>query len=68
MSQYVITEDVVYMESEEEKGEYVLNEQGRIWVGSARNNYGRPWNFGQVGCCISRLSLDLIAYINKCRL
>lgn len=36
------------MENEDEKGEYVLNEMGYIWIGSARHNYGRPWNFGQV--------------------
>ena len=27
--------------------EYVLNNQGRIWVGSADSNYGRPWQFAQ---------------------
>lgn len=27
--------------------EYVLNTKGRIWVGSAQRNYGRPWQFGQ---------------------
>ena len=27
--------------------EYVLNTKGRIWVGSARSNYGRPWQFSQ---------------------
>ena len=32
-----------------EREEYVLNEKGRIWVGSSRRHAGRPWNFGQVG-------------------
>ncbi len=27
--------------------EYVLNNKGRIWVGSANSNYGRPWQFAQ---------------------
>ena len=27
--------------------EYVLNNKGRIWVGSAGSNYGRPWQFAQ---------------------
>ena len=27
--------------------EYVLNTKGRIWVGSARSNFGRPWQFAQ---------------------
>ena len=44
----VISEDVVYMPSEAERNEYVLNEFGRIWIGSKRNHYGRPWFFGQV--------------------
>lgn len=39
--------DIVYMEDEEDKDEYVLNETGLIWVGSAYYNHGRPWNFGQ---------------------
>lgn len=47
-----IAGDVVYMESESEKDEYVLNDTGNIWIGSARNNYGRPWNFGQVSASV----------------
>ncbi|CAE1321059.1 TGM1 [Acanthosepion pharaonis] len=39
--------DIVYMEDEEDKEEYILNETGLIWVGSAYYNHGRPWNFGQ---------------------
>ena len=27
--------------------EYVLNTGGRIWVGSANSNYGKPWQFSQ---------------------
>ena len=30
-----------------ELSEYVLNNQGRIWVGSDDSNYGRPWQFAQ---------------------
>lgn len=36
------------MENEAERFEYVLNDTGRIWMGSARCNSGKPWNFGQV--------------------
>jgi hypothetical protein len=36
------------MDNEAERFEYVLNDTGRIWVGSARSHFGRPWNFGQV--------------------
>ncbi|XP_025075960.1 protein-glutamine gamma-glutamyltransferase K-like [Pomacea canaliculata] len=40
-------EDVVYMEDPKQREEYVLNEKGRIWVGTINNNTGRPWNFAQ---------------------
>ncbi|GFR83420.1 protein-glutamine gamma-glutamyltransferase 4 [Elysia marginata] len=40
-------EDVVYMANPEERFEYVQNDRGRIWIGSAYNHCGRPWNFGQ---------------------
>ena len=39
--------DLVYLEEETHRKEYVLNQVGRIWTGSARVNGGRPWNFGQ---------------------
>jgi len=29
------------------RDEYVLNESGRIWVGSKNSYYGKPWIFGQ---------------------
>ena len=38
----------MYMESEADREEYVLNEFGYIWVGSAKWNEGLPWTFGQV--------------------
>ena len=40
--------DCVYMEENDWRKEYVLNETGRIWQGSSRYNFGKPWNFGQV--------------------
>lgn len=40
-------DDVVYMANQDERYEYVQNDRGRIWIGSAYNNCGRPWNFGQ---------------------
>ena len=48
ISSSVIIDDVVYMENEAERDEYVLNQYGRIWIGSKRKNYGRRWFFGQV--------------------
>ncbi|OPJ80298.1 protein-glutamine gamma-glutamyltransferase 4 [Patagioenas fasciata monilis] len=40
-------DDVVYMADEAQRNEYVLNDTGYIYVGSAYNIYNRPWNFGQ---------------------
>ena len=36
------------MEEEKERKEYVMNETGRIWMGTAKNYDGLPWVFGQV--------------------
>lgn len=36
------------MEDEKLLDEYILNETGRIWVGTSQHFRGRPWNFGQV--------------------
>ncbi|XP_041375251.1 protein-glutamine gamma-glutamyltransferase K-like [Gigantopelta aegis] len=40
-------DDDVYLADVESREEYVLNDHGAIWIGSARNNAPRPWNFGQ---------------------
>ncbi|NXW86999.1 TGM4 glutamyltransferase, partial [Alopecoenas beccarii] len=40
-------DDVVFMPDEAQRNEYVLNDTGYIYVGSAYNIYNRPWNFGQ---------------------
>ncbi|NWX47930.1 TGM4 glutamyltransferase, partial [Steatornis caripensis] len=39
--------DVVFLDNEAQRKEYVLNDTGYIYVGSAYNIYNRPWNFGQ---------------------
>nr|XP_056713039.1 protein-glutamine gamma-glutamyltransferase 4 [Euleptes europaea] len=52
--------DSVFMPNEAERAEYVLSDTGYIYVGSAKNIYGRPWNFGQfeedvLDCCMHLL-------------
>uniref|UniRef100_A0A8D2IG27 Transglutaminase 4 n=1 Tax=Varanus komodoensis TaxID=61221 RepID=A0A8D2IG27_VARKO len=49
--------DTVFMPNDDERAEYVLNDTGYIYVGSAKNILGRPWNFGQfeeevLDCCM----------------
>ncbi|KAL1500916.1 hypothetical protein ABEB36_006335 [Hypothenemus hampei] len=39
--------DSVYMENEEEREEYVLNEIGKIWCGTFKQPNGKHWVFGQ---------------------
>uniref|UniRef100_A0A8C4NGW0 protein-glutamine gamma-glutamyltransferase n=1 Tax=Eptatretus burgeri TaxID=7764 RepID=A0A8C4NGW0_EPTBU len=40
-------DDQVYMDGEEEKKEYVLNELGFVYTGTKNNINSRTWNFGQ---------------------
>lgn len=42
-----LLEDACYYSTTSDLSEYVLNNQGRIWVGNADSNYGRPWQFAQ---------------------
>ncbi|CAG7835561.1 unnamed protein product [Allacma fusca] len=39
--------DTTYMPDKELLDEYVLNDKGKIWVGSYGTAAGRPWNFAQ---------------------
>ena len=39
--------DSVFMESEEERTEYVMEDVGYLWYGSYKQIGKRPWNFGQ---------------------
>ena len=43
------TADDVYLDSDEERQEYVLTQQGFVYQGSAKFIKSIPWNFGQVG-------------------
>ena len=41
-------EDSVFMASEEERAEYVLNDTGYLYMGFAKQIKEKPWTFGQV--------------------
>lgn len=47
------------MSDESWLNEYVLNETGKIWVGSTFWNNGRAWNFGQFG----KVCLEAAVYL-----
>ena len=44
-----ITDDDVYISNDKERDEYINNETGLIWAGTARRTFTWPWNFAQVG-------------------
>ncbi|XP_045689221.1 protein-glutamine gamma-glutamyltransferase 2 [Phyllostomus hastatus] len=52
--------DAVYLDSEEERQEYVLSQQGFIYQGSAKFIKGIPWNFGQFEGDILDICLTLL--------
>ncbi|XP_067929729.1 protein-glutamine gamma-glutamyltransferase K-like isoform X2 [Watersipora subatra] len=40
-------DDAVYMENDNWRNEYVLNDSGKVYRGDSVRIYGMPWNFGQ---------------------
>ncbi|XP_016042991.1 protein-glutamine gamma-glutamyltransferase 2 [Erinaceus europaeus] len=52
--------DAVYLDSEEERQEYVLTQQGFIYQGSAKFIKNIPWNYGQFEDGILDICLTLL--------
>ncbi|GAB1598777.1 hemocyte protein-glutamine gamma-glutamyltransferase-like, partial [Argonauta hians] len=52
-------EDEVFMVNENERKEYVMNESGKIYVGTSKQIYGRTWNYDQFQGCV----LDCVLYM-----
>ncbi|KAH9499761.1 hypothetical protein Btru_077760 [Bulinus truncatus] len=53
-------DDQVYMNDPELLKEYVLNEIGKLYVGSQSNITSKPWNFGQFESCILDVAMHLL--------
>jgi len=45
-------EDPVYLEDDELRYEYVINDSGKVYTGGYRNVRGRPWIYGQFDDCV----------------
>jgi hypothetical protein len=43
-----LLEDAVFLQNEAQRNEYVLNQNGFIYLGTADYIQEEPWNFGQV--------------------
>ncbi|CAK1550055.1 unnamed protein product [Leptosia nina] len=53
-------DDTVYMENEESRKEYVLNDQGKLWCGTWHQPIGRKWIFGQFDDVVLPASVYLL--------
>lgn len=63
-------EDSVYLDNDEERNEYVMNESGKIWCGSFKKPIGRRWNFGQfdeevLPAAVFLLEMSRLPHINR---
>uniref|UniRef100_A0A667FLY7 Erythrocyte membrane protein band 4.2 n=1 Tax=Lynx canadensis TaxID=61383 RepID=A0A667FLY7_LYNCA len=55
------TEDAVFLERESHRTEYVLNQNGLIYLGTADCIQEEPWDFGQFEVDVIDLSLHLLS-------
>ncbi|XP_038659009.1 protein-glutamine gamma-glutamyltransferase 2-like isoform X1 [Scyliorhinus canicula] len=61
------TEDDVFLDSDEQREEYVLNEDGVIFVGTNQSIQSRSWYFGQFEDKIIDICLTLLDKNLKCQ-
>ncbi|XP_068992552.1 hemocyte protein-glutamine gamma-glutamyltransferase-like [Neodiprion pinetum] len=47
-----VKDDLVYMDDEKLLEEYVMNDTGKIWLGTEKQHSGRGWVFGQFEDCV----------------
>ncbi|CAH1779163.1 unnamed protein product [Owenia fusiformis] len=60
-------DDLVFLDDENLRREYVLNDSGKIYSGTAKNIRPKPWNFGQfedfmLDCCFHLLEQSGLSY------
>lgn len=48
MSGLFLAEDAVYIPFEDQREEYLQNDSGLLFMGTAMNLVSRPWSFDQV--------------------
>ncbi|XP_031750708.1 protein-glutamine gamma-glutamyltransferase E [Xenopus tropicalis] len=53
-------DDEVYMANEDERNEYILNDNGIIFIGSDKHIASLAWNFGQFESNILNICLDML--------
>ncbi|KAM5337204.1 protein 4.2 [Glossophaga mutica] len=56
-----VREDAVFLENEAQRWEYLLNQNGLIYLGTADCIQEEPWDFGQFEGDVLDLSLDLLS-------
>ncbi|XP_040476449.1 protein 4.2 isoform X2 [Ursus maritimus] len=54
-------EDAVFLRKESQRREYVLNQNGLIYLGTANCFHEEPWDFGQFESSVIDLSLGLLS-------